>query len=88
MPARVSAAQKIKEEAVLLVAGHWLILSVAINIGLLLKVIHDGKLWIYSGLQINGNENGVTFSSLSSYVPEPRPENSVQIREKYINLDQ
>ncbi|XP_055828518.1 L-tryptophan--pyruvate aminotransferase 1-like [Solanum dulcamara] len=83
-----AGAKKMKEQAVLVVAGHWLMLSVAINIGLLLKVVRDGNLpidWSGSGFHINGNENGATLSSLSSYAAEPKPDD--QILEKYINLD-
>lgn len=83
--ARVVGSRKVKNQAVLLVAGHWLMLSVAINIGFLLKIIHDGNLGM-DWYAFNGN--GVAVSSLASYTAEPKPGNDVQIQEKYINLDQ
>ncbi|KAM3319147.1 tryptophan aminotransferase-related protein 2 [Capsicum chacoense] len=82
--ARVVGSRKVKNQAVLLVAGHWLMLSVAINIGFLLKIIHDGNLGM-DWYAFNGN--GVAVSSLASYTAEPKPGNDVQIQEKYINLD-
>ncbi|CAN4088078.1 unnamed protein product [Withania somnifera] len=84
MASRVSGAKKIKNQAVLVVAGHWLMLSVAINIGLLLKLIHDGNLRMdWSGL----NGNGAAVASLSSYSAKPKPDNDGQIKQKLINLD-
>ncbi|CAN4085992.1 unnamed protein product [Withania somnifera] len=81
MASKVVGTKKVKEQAVLLVAGQWLMLSVAINIGFLLKLIHDGNL--RSGL----NGHGAPVASLSSYPAEPKPENDGQIKQKYINLD-
>ncbi|TMW95423.1 hypothetical protein EJD97_008892 [Solanum chilense] len=73
----------VKNQTALLAAGHWLILSVAINVGLLLKLIHDGNLRIdWYGLQ-NVQDNGGRHSS---YAAERKPEDG-QIQNEYINLD-
>ncbi|KAL3374536.1 hypothetical protein AABB24_006161 [Solanum stoloniferum] len=82
MASKIASTKNVKNQTALLAAGHWLILSVAINVGFLLKLIHDGNLRIdWYGLH-NGQDNG---GHLSSYAAEPKPDG--QIQNKYINLD-
>ncbi|KAH0691714.1 hypothetical protein KY290_018578 [Solanum tuberosum] len=82
MASKIASTKSVKNQTALLAAGHWLMLSVAINVGFLLKLIHDGNLRIdWYGLH-NGQDNG---GHLSSYAAEPKPDG--QIQNKYINLD-
>ncbi|XP_049393270.1 L-tryptophan--pyruvate aminotransferase 1-like [Solanum stenotomum] len=82
MASKIASTKNVKNQTALLAAGHWLMLSVAINVGFLLKLIHDGNLRIdWYGLH-NGQDNG---GHLSSYAAEPKPDG--QIQNKYINLD-
>ncbi|KAG5618102.1 hypothetical protein H5410_017926 [Solanum commersonii] len=82
MASKIASTKSVKNQTALLAAGHWLMLSVAINVGFLLKLIHDGNLRIdWYGLH-NGQDNG---GHLFSYAAEPKPDG--QIQNKYINLD-
>ncbi|KAH0686983.1 hypothetical protein KY284_017536 [Solanum tuberosum] len=82
MASKIASTKSVKNQTALLAAGHWLMLSVALNVGFLLKLIHDGNLRIdWYGLH-NGQDNG---GHLSSYAAEPKPDG--QIQNKYINLD-
>ncbi|KAH0703250.1 L-tryptophan--pyruvate aminotransferase 1-like [Solanum tuberosum] len=82
MASKIASTKSVKNQTALLAAGHWLMLSVAINVGFLFKLIHDGNLRIdWYGLH-NGQDNG---GHLSSYAAEPKPDG--QIQNKYINLD-
>ncbi|KAL3342838.1 hypothetical protein AABB24_026731 [Solanum stoloniferum] len=81
MASKIASTKSVKNQTALLAAGHWLMLSVAINVGFLLKLIHDGNVRIdWYGLH-NSQDNG---GHLSSYA-EPKPDG--QIQNKYINLD-
>ncbi|XP_059303990.1 tryptophan aminotransferase-related protein 1-like [Lycium ferocissimum] len=86
MSTKVADAKKIKSQVFLPGAVHWLVVSVAINLGLLLKLIHDGNL-LLEWSNLPDKENGTHLSSLSSYPPEPKPANDGQIQQKLINLD-
>ncbi|KAK6795117.1 hypothetical protein RDI58_008570 [Solanum bulbocastanum] len=82
MATKIASTKSVNNQTALLAAGHWLMLSVAINVGFLLKLIHDGNVRIdWYGLR-NGQDNG---GRLSSYAAEPKPDG--QIQNKYINLD-
>nr|QID21114.1 tryptophan aminotransferase [Petunia x hybrida] len=89
MPSKVSGTLKMKEPMMSLsMTLPWLMLSVAVNFGLLLKLIHDGHLRMeWSGL-IGNQENGAPLlSSLSSYSAEATLQTDEQIQLALINLD-
>ncbi|KAK4350558.1 hypothetical protein RND71_029871 [Anisodus tanguticus] len=89
MVSKVASQKKTKGQVFLPGTVHWLVVSVAINLGLLLKLIHDGHLRMeWSGPNgMPGKENGATLSSLSSYPAEPKQANDGQIQQNLINLD-
>nr|XP_016461032.1 PREDICTED: tryptophan aminotransferase-related protein 2-like [Nicotiana tabacum] len=91
MPSKVSGPVKIKGQALLPVSVNWLVVSVAINFGLLLKLIHDGHLRMVWSSSLNGmpdKENEAPLSSLSSsFTAQAKQGNEGLIQQQLINVD-